>query len=79
MDEGQLQELQKDFMRQNECLKGSCKCSSRHIELNYKRGKNNPRITDKAMGPKLLSSRTLFKQTLPEKTGSLVTRGQNKS
>lgn len=40
-------------MRQNECFKGRCKCSSMHIELNYKREKTSPRITDKAMGPKL--------------------------
>lgn len=53
-DEGQLKELQKDFMRQNEHLKGSYKCSSIHIKLNYKRRKNSPRITEKALGPKLI-------------------------
>lgn len=69
-DENQLQELQKDFMRQNDHLKGRRKCSSIHIELTYKRGKNNPRITDKAMGRKLIAlqqNQILFKQTLPEK------------
>lgn len=54
-DEGQLKDLQKDFMRQNEHLKGRCKCSSIHIKLNYKRRKNNPRITDKALGPRLIA------------------------
>lgn len=38
-DEGQFQELQKDFMRQNEHLKERCKCISIHIEVNYKREK----------------------------------------
>lgn len=34
------------------------------------KGKNNPRITDKAMGRKLIAlqqNQILFKQTLPEK------------
>lgn len=35
-DEDQLKELQKDFMRQNEHLKGRYKCNSIHIKLNTK-------------------------------------------
>lgn len=43
-----FRELQRDFMRQNEHLKGRWKWISIHIEVNYT-GKNNPIITYKTV------------------------------